>query len=292
MVNESVQSINQKRNETEAKLNSLKDLIDEEGVRVSDLSDKISSTETRLEQVLSKHETDFQNLVSSTTNQLKIDRDNNEAEFGNKIKEFDKRVNDQISESTNEFDSTRVNFEERAKKTIEELNSKLNDAKRIVGIIGNVGVTGNYQKIADENKKSANYWRVIAIVLMTLMAIILIITLFQLSGDKFDFKLYLLRIISVAILLYPAIYAAKESTKHRNLETLNRSRELELASIEPFIELLPEEKKQLIKESLVERYFGNNQTMINEVKKKSDEELSLGGFEKIANIIMKIGSSK
>jgi hypothetical protein len=83
-------------------------------------------------------------------------------------------------------------------------------------------------------------------------------------------------------LTYPAIYASRESNKHRILETQNRNLELELASIGPFIELLPEDKKQAIKEDLVKKYFGNQISTTD----PKDEDISINGLEKILKTIL------
>src|SRR5690606_41547238 len=75
------------------------------------------------------------------------------------------------------------------------------------------------------------------------------------------------------------------STKHRNLETQNRNLELELASIGPFIELLPEAKKETIKEELVKKYFGQ-QASIHSDNKDDNDEVSINGLEKILKAIL------
>ena len=69
-------------------------------------------------------------------------------------------------------------------------------------------------------------------------------------------------LLSVAIrLLYaiaitaPAWYTARESARHRSNSDRARQTEL-LASIGPFIELMPEEKKVEIREALTKSYFG------------------------------------
>lgn len=49
---------------------------------------------------------------------------------------------------------------------------------------------------------------------------------------------------------------ALESSKHREAATRNRKIELELASIEPFIEGLPDEEKVKLKSTLTAKYFG------------------------------------
>ena len=55
----------------------------------------------------------------------------------------------------------------------------------------------------------------------------------------------------------PAWYTARESARHRTNADRARQTELELASLGPFIELMPDDKKNQIREELTKRYFGN-----------------------------------
>jgi hypothetical protein len=66
-----------------------------------------------------------------------------------------------------------------------------------------------------------------------------------------------IRLLYAIAVTAPAWYAAKESARHRSNADSARRTELELASLGPFIELMPEEKKIAIREALVEKYFGN-----------------------------------
>ncbi|WP_460164300.1 hypothetical protein [Pseudomonas sp. S2_F03] len=46
-----------------------------------------------------------------------------------------------------------------AKDTLAKLGAFRDDAARIVQVVGNIGVTGNYQRIANTEGESANFWR-------------------------------------------------------------------------------------------------------------------------------------
>src|SRR6185369_98646 len=83
-----------------------------------------------------------------------------------------------------QLDTVAVSFNEK----LNELNSKLTEANKIVNIIWNVGVTGNYQKIANENDFTANLLRVGAVFFMVLMSSLLVWSIIDLS--KADFDLY------------------------------------------------------------------------------------------------------
>lgn len=185
----------------------------------------------------------------------------------------------------------KINFDEILEKNSHEcslklkyLNEKMDEAKNIINIISNIGITGNYQKTANEHKSSADFFRWVTFGFMSVMVLSIIYSMWELSQSTFNFYKSIIRVIAAAVLSYPAIYAGKESTRHRNLETKNRTLELELASINPFIESLQQEKKELIKESLVTKYFGNStETLID--SKDASPELSVSNLENIFKII-------
>jgi hypothetical protein len=168
---------------------------------------------------------------------------------------------------------------------VEFLEKKKNEAAKIVNVIGNIGATGNFQLIATKHQTAANAWRVIALVFMTGLAGLVIWSVISLGSNEFDWMKSLLRIVAAAVLSYPATYAARESSKHRKLENFNRKLELELSSIEAFIELLPEEKKQNIKEKLAEKYFGSTLDAFEDTDLKSDKDYSLQGIERLFKAI-------
>lgn len=167
---------------------------------------------------------------------------------------------------------------------IQTLEEKRDEAQTLVNVIGNIGATGNFQEIANRHKSAANLWRWIAITLMVVTSIILIWSIFSLTEIELNWRQTISRILSASILIYPATYAARESSKHRKQEFQNRQAELELASINPFIEVLDDEKKQEVKAKLAEKYFGNGSAY-------QDDELKnipVSAFEKIVSSLATI----
>lgn len=249
---------------------------------------------TTLQQQIAAKETEIQNVLSKYTSDFEAIKNNNNTIFENEKKKFNdvidsdrKLIKEQFETANTEnqrlFNEQKKNFETNSENVIKKLNEKLSEANKIVNIVGNVGVTGNYQNIANEHKKSADNFRLIALAFMIIMSGLLIWSIIELSHGEFNLYKSLVRILAAAVLTYPAIYAARESSKHRKLETQNRKLELELASIGPFIELLNEDKKHIIKEELVKKYFGNQTLGDNS---KDDDEISVNGLEKILKIIL------
>ena len=269
---------------------SIIERIEQISVELSNIETEISTKETKLlnlEQLISKKQLEIDNINNSFSTDYENIRSTHDSKFDQKMEEFTQDFENEKSIKLQEIETTKVDISNSTTKLVEELQNKLVDAKKLLNIIGNVGITGNYQKIANYHKDEANKWRWIALSFMVLLIGSLLYTIYHITNADFNWQVTLVRIIAFSALLYPATYASKEASKHRNLENINRKSELELASINPFIELLSDEKKQAIKEKLVDKFFGNQQTQIEKGKNK-DELVSIGGVEKIIDIVGKI----
>jgi hypothetical protein len=128
-------------------------------------------------------------------------------------------------------------------------------------VVGNIGVTGNYQKIAQSETATANVWRWVTIGFFAVGVVLalssFLIHIFQAQSTE-NFWTFAIRFVTALAIASPALYTARESARHRTMADRARQRELELASLGPFIELLPEPMKEQIRSKLVERYFGND----------------------------------
>lgn len=255
-------------------LTDLNNSVTSKEQRLEELNKLIEQKSTELNNINSQFQTEFNNIKTKNSQDIENDRQT----FRNEINSDKNLFRQEIDKLKNQIDYDTTDL-------VEELGKKLNEARKIVNVIGNVGVTGNYQNIADEHKETANIWRVITIVFMGVFSALLVWTLVDLTSANYEWTKSVIRLIAAAALSYPATYAARESNKHRKLETLNRNLELELASLTPFIELLPEDKKQEIKVKLVEKYFGKDKSEM-ESSDKDSEDLSIGGFEKILKAVM------
>ncbi|SOE20282.1 hypothetical protein SAMN06298216_0775 [Spirosomataceae bacterium TFI 002] len=255
-----IQTENQKI-EIESKIENLKNDLEAKQTELNQLTTKISNKEKELETISSNFQTQFDTANAN----------------------FTKLVSDDRTEFRKEIDADRKQIKDDTDGIIKDLERKLNDANKLVNVIGNVGVTGNYQIIANEHKITADNWRKIAIMFMCILSGLLIFSIWKIGDIDYDWHKAIIRIIASAILIYPATYASKESGKHRKLENLNRKLELELSSISPFIEILDEAKKQEIKAKLVEKYFGNNYIVTED--NVSNDNISVNMLETIVKLV-------
>lgn len=174
-----------------------------------------------------------------------------------------KRITD-FTKTIDGFKDTFKSYEAESKlaasSVIEKLEKSRDEASKIVQVVGNIGVTGNYQKIAISESGQANTWRNITVGMFCIGIIIALCTFWKFLELPFTPESAwssLIRLLYAVVITTPAWYAAKESARHRSNADRARQTELELASLGPFIELMPEDKKTIIREELIKTYFGN-----------------------------------
>lgn len=150
-------------------------------------------------------------------------------------------------------------FNETADDVIAALNKHKEDAARIVEVVGEIGVTGNYQNIANQETKQANLWRWITVGLFSCGLLMAGSTFYKFYHEPITGTNTLaiaVRLLYALAIAAPAFYTARESARHRTNADRARQTELELASLGPFIELMNEEDKKEIRKSLIPKYFG------------------------------------
>lgn len=204
----------------------------------------------RADEALLQQKVDSENAVS------RLDRVFEEQEA--KRNEHNQRVLDafRADAQARQDESVRLN-----NAHVEYLQQQEDAAARIVQLLGDKGATGNYQRLAATETKQANVWRRIAVGFFVFGVGLAIATVIKHWGDSDSVNSgmsVLLKLLTAVVITAPAWYAAKESARHRTIADRARQAELELASIGPFIELMPEAKKVEIREHLSKLYFGRS----------------------------------
>lgn len=149
-------------------------------------------------------------------------------------------------------------------KLVERITIKEIEARNLVQSVGEVLVTGSYQKTASDESNLANMFRWVTISLFSIgILIVLSNYIFHIianfKGIAYDENPWTLvsRFLTAIVVSLPAFYTARESARHRTNADKARQRQLELSTLGPFIELLPAETKAEIRDRLTDRYFGN-----------------------------------
>lgn len=158
-----------------------------------------------------------------------------------------------------DYEALRGELSSKAGVALDDLEVQRTKAARIVQVVGNIGVTGNYQQIANSEASQANFWRWVTIAIFGAGISVAAATFIKFWNEPFSAEnmwSVVIRLLYAIAITAPAWYTARESARHRTNSDRARQTELELASIGPFIELMPEDKKVEIRESLTKIYFG------------------------------------
>lgn len=220
--------------------------------RLSDLIQQVQESQSRLASLsesVAKQKAEAASVVA-TVQQMYAEK---EAE---RVATFDAM----LKELRANFDKLQGESEKTQNERLDSLRTSQQQAAQIVQVVGNTGITGNYQKIANAEGRQANSWRLITIAFFCTGIAVAGATFWKFWHETFSPESawsVLIRLMYALAITAPAWYTAKESARHRSNADRARQTELELASLGPFIELMPEEKKHQIREELTKRYFGN-----------------------------------
>ena len=238
-----IASLSAERDKLAESIDDLRGQAQRQAEQIEQTSQKIAELMASMQSAISE--------INSKYSQLEID--------------FKKRFDEELGEIDKDYSDLRKKLSDQADETLSILSNHETDAKRIVQIVGNIGVTGNFQKVAGEQSAQANLWRWITLLLfgsgILLVSVTLGVQLYrEATQPNFEtdiFSLVARLAIGVAVAL-PALYTARESARHRTTADRAKQTELELASLGPFMEQLPEETKVELRRALTERYFGRN----------------------------------
>lgn len=200
--------------------------------------------------------TQLEAKLESVSNSAAAKLEEIEARFEAEEKERTAEVSQFVNDSATRIDSELSRTKEETDGLLEAIRQKKAEAERIVQLVGNVGLTGNYKGAGDSEKRSADMLRKIALLSFIGTSIIVAFILFLSATGEFDFLQSLFKLAAALVLLIPGSYAAKESAKHRALESRHRRAELELASINAYLDDLPDDERNKLKASLTDRFFG------------------------------------
>ena len=234
---QSIAQVDAQRKQLAAAIAQLTENLQAQETRLSELQDAHTSLKAEMATSLSNLETSF--------NKAQLQRDTDFAAL--------------MTASKNTLEESDTNFKSQAAGVIDALETHKSNAARIVQVVGDIGVTGNYQRIANKETDQADLWRWITIGLFGCGLLMALTTFYRFYHEPVTATNTLaiaIRLLYALAIAAPAFYTARESARHRTNADRARQTELELASLGPFIELMEEKDKEEIRKSLIATYFG------------------------------------
>lgn len=226
---------------------------DDFALRVQELTAKVAE-QTALIAVSAEAVTRAKADAATTVAQLEV-------QFAESEKLRIDAANKSILNLSEDFSQFNNQTRTEALELIATLETHKAEARKLVQIVGNDTVTGNYQRIAVSEGRTADALRLATLAFFGLGLLVAGATFYKFWGQPFNSEngwAVVIRLLYAIAITTPAWYTAKESARHRTNSDRARQTELDLAAIGPFIELLPEEKKIEIRERMTGLYFGKS----------------------------------
>lgn len=250
-VSELLETIKEKKNNIEDKYSDINKSLSDYNSNLKNLIERFDNLESKTEEFLNQSKTQVNTMIENEKKALE--------KFHIEISENNK----------NKFTETENEYVEKFKKLYTEVKNKDKEISELLDIVGEKTRIGEYKKNADISRKERIFWQSLTVILFLFAgAIMCYVTLKTNHYDKFIWLKYIIS----AILMGAATYTAKQASNLRKDEVYYRKQELELASIDIYLENMTSEQKQEIKKDLSSKIFGQAQNVYtnkNDIKKAS-----------------------
>ena len=214
------------------------------------------------------------NLNSVSTLQADIERHRTESEaavleisqsYDKLAGELERKFAEGLSQWSSDHVAAIGNIEADTSELVSKISVKEAEARGLVQSVGDILTTGTYTIRARKESTLSDRFRWITIGLFSI-GILIVLSNFAIhfkgwwneTGYEESPWTLVTRLVTALVVALPALYTARESARHRTNADQATQRELELSTLGPFIELMPDEAKTSIRDRLTDRYFGNS----------------------------------
>lgn len=276
---------------------------------------ELKNLTTEIEELKNKTTDEFKKIKENDDNELEIISKKQEetqnnindqiVEFNAKISELQNTIdlkNEELESLKDSYNKTLVDIQQNYENKIMSLESQATDdfnkikediskkdakISELIGIIGNKANVGEYKTNADKAHTERVRWQIATVVIFGIAFVMMgLITLLTKDYNITTLARY---VVSV-ILLGMSGYTAKQASNQRKDEIYFRKQQLELASIDIYLDDMPDDIKVEIKKELSNKIFGQaGETYKNKYDDSSNETIDKISkiIENMANVITK-----
>ena len=146
-------------------------------------------------------------------------------------------------------------FRARAEAIVSDLNAKKTEADKLVGIIGERGVTSNYQRVANEARVEMWGWHAVTVVALGALIGAAVFEFLPALRGGWNWGAFAGRLFVTIACTALAGYAASQARSSQRAMRENRQREMDLAAVGPYLAPLPEQMQQEFRLKFADRTF-------------------------------------
>jgi hypothetical protein len=244
---------------------------DAQEARGNNYNETLRKVQDNLSQTLTEHQRQFSDAQETRNRDFSAAQSEGQKRFSEMLTEYATRLAGREAEfrmqsellATNakdRLDEMRDKYSIEALGILERVKARHAEVEKLAGVIGNLGVTSGYLKTANSARKSMWVWQAVTVV--ALVAVICFAYFAFLPTMQGDFKWggFATRVFLTITVGVLAAYAVSQADRFFHMEKQNRKLAMELAAIDPFIALLPQDEQFKFKLEIGRRTFGQEET--------------------------------
>lgn len=250
----------------------------------ADAENQAIGIKEKLEELENSAKVEFENIENKQNNYQK-DLDEKMLAVNTKMFDYDKLFEEKNNEISSIKEEYNKKYEEMASDSKhkfelleEEIRKKDDKISELIGLIGNKVNIGEYKSNADKAHKERIIWQILTVIIFFVAFLLMgLITLFTKDYNITTLARY---VVSV-ILLGMSGYTGKQASNQRKDEVYYRKQQLELSSIDIYLDNIPDTVKVEIKKELSNKIFGQ----AGETYKNKYDDNSIETLDKMNKIL-------
>jgi hypothetical protein len=222
--------------------------------RSNTYNETLRKVQENLSQALTEHQRQFSEAQENRNREFTAAQTESQKRFGDLVGDYTKRLADQdaeftkqrdafVSDSKKRLEELHKQYAEEADTVMKKVNARREEVEELVGVIGNLGVTSGYQKTANSARNSMWVWQGVAVVALGLVIWFAYHAFLPTIQGDFRWGSFATRVFLTITVGVLAAYAVSQADRFFHMEKHNRKLALELAAIDPFIALLPQDEQ-------------------------------------------------
>ncbi len=238
--------------------------------RLAELTAEITAEKTRLTSLTSDFQAQFSTAQDTRGREFTEAQAARQERFGALNAEHTQRLTEQTAEFTKQREADareyrdhlatlKTTFADKATAILEDIDTSRHQVEKLVGVIGNLGVTSGYLKTANQARMATWFWQGLTVLSLGGVIGVAYKAFLPLVQGAFTWESFAGRVFLSLTVGVLAAYAAAQADKQGDTERRNRKLALEFEAMGPYLAPLPVEKQEALRIQLAERSVGRDE---------------------------------
>ncbi len=248
--------------------------------KLTELGNEIAAERQRLSQLTSDHQGQFSAAQEVRNREYTEAQTARQDKFASTLSDYVQRLTEQNADFTrqkenafkqyqDDVDSLKKNYAESGKALLDEIEQHKQKVEKLVGVIGNLGVTSGYLRTANYARRSLWFWQGLTVLSMAPVIIVAYVAFIPVIKGTFTWESFAARVFLCVTMGVLAAYSAFQADKFFEIERRNRKMALELEAIGPYLAPLPQEMQDKFRIDIGDRSFGREEAGLGKKADKS-----------------------